>query len=92
MSEWRQNFNDRSEDTEDMYQAFKDRYEAEQEGDTLEYDKHELEEMKKQRDIEEHYSNYESTEYYREQYAIKKGYVFKPKIYDPDEKYQGKRL
>lgn len=76
---------------EAMYHAFKERMYHEAETGT---DWDLFEEAQKAVDnliaeeAEDHYYRYTRTEHYREQWAIKNGYVFKPKEYNPQEKYR----
>lgn len=71
-----------------MYQMFKDRMEAEAQGDTLAETRKEIVERLDREEEENNFCNYEKTEYYREQWAKKKGYEFKPKPYNPDKRYR----
>ena len=90
---WKQWFADNPEHTE-MYEAFRDRFKAEQEDPDLEWSFDADEERTKRADraesddAEEHHCRYESVEYYRKAWADKKGYTFKPKEYDPEGKYK----
>ncbi len=87
--DWREWFREQGENTEDAYQAFKDRFQAEANGEELRGTPEELAEQQRIEEEDEHYLKYEKkNEYYREQWAIKEGYKFKSKAYDPKEKYR----
>lgn len=90
---WRNYFMDNPE-LEQMYDAFKERMEAEADGETFDLyaEEQDREARREQEDIDDHHYAYEEVERYREQYANNKGYKFKPKEYDRDEKYKGKRF
>lgn len=80
---WREYFlSGEGVDQEEMFQAFRERINAEENGESL-YDepvsKKEKEEMKRQQEYDEQYSEHLKNEHYRKQYAIQKGYKFKPK-------------
>lgn len=87
---WREYFNchNDSEVIEEMYQAFKERMEAEAHGEILKYTPEEIAEKHDREDEEDNYWKYKKTEHYRKQYAKQKGYKFKPNPYDPDKKYK----
>lgn len=85
---WREYFNNCDEETEEMYQAFKERLEDEAHGDVLEHTPEELREMQECKDEEWNYIKYEEEEMYRKRYAKMKRYKFKPRPYDPKKKYK----
>lgn len=87
---WRDYFNNhrRKDKIEEMYQAFKERLQAEAEGETLEHTLEELEELEARHEAEEHYSQYLTSRYYRKAHAEKKGYSFVDYPYDPKRKYK----
>lgn len=84
---WRDYFIDNPE-MEEMFVAFKERLD---EGDD-DFDIYEAtEERQTRQEVEEaddHYFRWEKEEHYREQWAKKKGYTFKPKPYDLKGKYR----
>lgn len=76
---------------EDMYQAFKERMYHEAETGTdwdIWLETQEAADRQIDEEADEHYCKYLKSEYYREQWAIKQGYLFRPKDYNPQEKYR----
>lgn len=86
---WKDYFIDNPEH-EDMYQAFKDRMAAGEDGEYFDaYDAlAEREEREAQEERNDHYCKYEKTEHYRALHAKNRGYEFKPKAYDATAKYK----
>lgn len=86
--DWKEYFRNNPE-TEEMFQAFKSRIDEDPE-DTfdLEEDIESQKRVEKRHHDEENESNFLRIEHFREQHAIKKGYTFKPKTYDPEERYK----
>jgi len=81
--DWREYFlSGNGVDKEEMFQAFKERLIAEENGESL-YDKavskEEKEEIERQVQYDHEYGEYLKNEHYRKQYALKNGYKFKPK-------------
>lgn len=83
---WKEFFMDNPE-TEEMYQAFKERMEDDDEYFDAHDERRQRAEQAERERKENHYLCYEKVEYYRQQYALRKGYTFKPKEYDPEAKY-----
>ena len=77
---WRDYFiNGDGNGQEEMYQAFKERMEAESIGESIDDDFESEADREERLDREEKYSEFEKNEYYRKEYAKKHGYKFKPK-------------
>lgn len=83
---WQDYFMDNPE-AEEMYQAFKERMEDDDEHFDAQDERRQRAKRAERDRKEEHLLRYEKQEYYRRQYAERKGYEFKPKEYDPGAKY-----
>lgn len=87
---WRDYFNyhKKPDKVEEMYQAFKERMEAEAHGEILEYTPEELADREEIEDNDRNHDQYKKNRYYRKQHATKMGYKFNDYPYDPNRKYK----